>query len=208
MSYRLCEDPLFGMASAGNFDISDRPLWHVFSIDSWDYYRIDIGGKLLTNHLSTLVSFRQWNMLDQTHIVNDVKEKCCYVSSSFSNDLERCRWVCSFIQIFTADAPYYSRRLGVNANAIEYILPDFSRNRHGYVRGQPIFTVAPTVNLGRGDAKPRPGSPADGLTETAGQDGSQLSYEDRAPSESDQILYMSNERFTVPELVFNPSDIG
>ncbi|KAF8495084.1 actin family [Gautieria morchelliformis] len=160
--------------------------------------RIDIGGKLLTNHLSTLVSFRQWNMLDQIHIVNEVKEKCCYVSSSFPTDLERCR-------------------LGGNVNGItlEYILPDFSRNRHGYVRGRPAPTVTPTVNLGCGepvhiaqDTNSQSGRQPDGVTETVRHDGVEISYEAPPPSDSDQILYMSNERFTVPELIFNPNDIG
>lgn len=27
-------------------------------------------------------------------------------------------------------------------------------------------------------------------------------------TENDQVLYMENERFAVPELLFNPSDIG
>jgi actin-related protein 6 len=55
--------------------------------------RIDVGGKLLTNHLKELVSFRQWNMMEETYIVNDVKETCCYVSTQFSADLESCRFV-------------------------------------------------------------------------------------------------------------------
>ena len=55
--------------------------------------RTDVGGKLLTNHLKELVSFRQWNMMEETYIVNDVKEKCCYVSTQFSADLEACRFV-------------------------------------------------------------------------------------------------------------------
>ena len=54
--------------------------------------RIDVGGKLLTNHLKELVSFRQWNMMEETYIVNDVKENCCYVSTQFSADLEACRF--------------------------------------------------------------------------------------------------------------------
>lgn len=54
-------------------------------------YRVDVGGKLLTNNLKELVSFRQWDMMEQTYIVNDVKEKCCYVSESFDQDLETCR---------------------------------------------------------------------------------------------------------------------
>ncbi|KAG5220657.1 actin [Salix suchowensis] len=53
--------------------------------------RLDVGGKLLTNHLKELVSFRQWNMMDETYIMNDVKESCCYVSVDFRQDLEACR---------------------------------------------------------------------------------------------------------------------
>lgn len=54
--------------------------------------RLDVGGKLLTNQLKELVSFRQWNMMDETYIMNDVKESCCYVSLNFKNDLETCRY--------------------------------------------------------------------------------------------------------------------
>ena len=56
-------------------------------------YRIDVGGKLLTNHLKELVSFRQWNMMDETYVMNEVKESCCYVSQQFGVDLETCRQV-------------------------------------------------------------------------------------------------------------------
>ena len=34
--------------------------------------RVDIGGKLLTNYLKELVSYRQWNMMDDTMIVSKV----------------------------------------------------------------------------------------------------------------------------------------
>ncbi|KAF8583586.1 Actin/actin-like protein [Ramaria rubella] len=161
--------------------------------------RIDVGGKLLTNHLSTLVSFRQWNMLDQTHIVNDVKEKCCYVSSSFSNDLVRCR-----------------SGGGSNGITLEYVLPDFSRNRHGFVRGQTIPSVSHTRNQEGGEpmkvevdqnANLGEGSLSGGHLDDVGEKTIE-SYQGTPSSDSDQILYMSNERFTVPELIFNPSDIG
>lgn len=51
--------------------------------------RIDVGGKLLTNHLKHLISFRQWNVLDQTHVVNDVREACGYVSMDWRGDVEK-----------------------------------------------------------------------------------------------------------------------
>ena len=53
-----------------------------------DISRLDVGGKLLTNQLKELVSFRQWNMMDETYVMSDVKESCCYVSQDFRRDLE------------------------------------------------------------------------------------------------------------------------
>ncbi|OBZ68644.1 Actin-like protein ARP6 [Grifola frondosa] len=93
--------------------------------------RIDVGGKLLTNHLKELASFRQWNMMDETYIINDIKESCCYVSQAFDGDLEICR--------------------------------------------QPVGTCPE----GR-----------------------------ESLEEGFQVLYMNNERFTVPEIIFHPTDIG
>ena len=55
--------------------------------------RVDVGGKLLTNQLKELVSYRQWNMMDETYVMNDVKEACCYVSTQFAKDLEICQYV-------------------------------------------------------------------------------------------------------------------
>lgn len=56
-------------------------------------FRIDVGGKLLTNYLKELISYRQWNMMDQTSIMDDVKQKCCYVSADFRADMELSRYV-------------------------------------------------------------------------------------------------------------------
>ncbi|GAA97457.1 uncharacterized protein L969DRAFT_604578 [Mixia osmundae IAM 14324] len=72
--------------------------------------RLDIGGKMLTNYLKETASFRHWYMMDQTAVVNAVKEACCYVaptSGAFSSDLERVK----------------SSR---NDIVQEYILPDFT----------------------------------------------------------------------------------
>ena len=58
----------------------------------WEHVkRIDVGGKLLTNHLKHLISFRQWNMADETHVVNEVKEACCFVSMDWKRDVEICK---------------------------------------------------------------------------------------------------------------------
>ncbi|CAG8443738.1 3405_t:CDS:10 [Scutellospora calospora] len=116
--------------------------------------RINIGGKLLTNHLKEIVSFRYWDMMDQTYVMNEVKEACCYVSRDFLADLETCRKN-------TRDNPILQ----------EYVLPDFSRNSKGYIREK-------------------------------------RSASEMYDQSDEQVLYMNNERFTVPEILFNPSDIG
>ena len=130
-------------------------------------YRIDVGGKLLTNHLKELISFRQWNMMDETHIINHVKETCCYVSQNFKEELEICKYVA--YQSPTRHAPNSSHRSDPHRDPIirEYILPDFSTNRQGRIK-------QPNEVLGG----------------------------------ASQILHMNNERFTVPEILFRPDDIG
>jgi actin-related protein 6 len=76
-----------------------------------------------------------------------------------------------------------------------YVLPDFiptSNNKLGYVR-QPKTgnTPPPTAdeNEMQVDGEPKPPLPA-------------------VPVEEEQLLQMGNERFTVPEVLFNPSTIG
>lgn len=57
--------------------------------------RIDVGGKLLTNYLKELVSFRHWYMMDQTSVIEKVKEDCCYVTERWDVDWELARSVAS-----------------------------------------------------------------------------------------------------------------
>jgi actin-related protein 6 len=63
----------------------------------------------------------------------------------------------------------------------EYVLPDHSGSTSttGYIRSGP-------------NAEPREGQTKKGNTE----------------DEEEQVLWMGNERFMGPELLFNPSDIG
>ncbi|POY70972.1 hypothetical protein BMF94_5999 [Rhodotorula taiwanensis] len=81
--------------------------------------RIDVGGKLLTNYLKELVSFRHWYMMDQTSVMEHAKEKVCYVSTQWDHDWE------------TANRDTH------NPIVRTYVLPDFvptSTNKLGYVR--------------------------------------------------------------------------
>lgn len=55
--------------------------------------RIDVGGKLLTNHLKELISFRQLYMMDQTSVSEKAKQDCCYVTMDWNQDIEIAKWV-------------------------------------------------------------------------------------------------------------------
>ena len=58
---------------------------------------MDVGGKLLTNHLkevssffmfnlfffTQVISYRQLHVLDETYVMNGCKEDCCYVAKDF-----------------------------------------------------------------------------------------------------------------------------
>lgn len=110
--------------------------------------RVDVGGKLLTNHLKEILSYRQLHVMDETYVVNQVKEDSCFVS-----------------QDFYADMAIAKKGLTDNTIVKDYVLPDFLSIRRGYL--------------------------ADAGTET-----------------DQQVLRMNNERFSIPEILFHPSDVG
>lgn len=77
--------------------------------------RIDVGGKALTNYLKDIISYRQINVMDETYVVNQLKEDCCYVSTEFWKDLEIAK----------------SKK---NSICRDYVLPDYTIVKRGFVR--------------------------------------------------------------------------
>lgn len=135
--------------------------------------RLDVGGKFLTNYLKELVSIRHYNMLDETHLMNEVKEAICYVSQDFRRDLES-----------TWKGASNSRKKALNGGrntAIDYVLPDYNAHKAGYTR---------------------PHDPS--LTAKMRKMGSLAGTGDTI----EEYMTLENERFTVPELLFNPGDVG
>ncbi|KAK6627362.1 hypothetical protein RUM44_009839 [Polyplax serrata] len=111
--------------------------------------RIDVGGKLLTNHLKDIISYRQLHVMDETYVINQVKEDSCFVSQDFMKDMA-----------------IASKKGPQNVIMREYVLPDYTTIRRGYLCGP-------------------------------GERG-----------EDHQCLRLNNERFSVPETLFHPTDIG
>ncbi|XP_028307095.1 actin-related protein 6 isoform X1 [Gouania willdenowi] len=79
--------------------------------------RINVGGKLLTNHLKEIISYRQLHVMDETHVINQVKEDVCYVSQDFLRDMELAQM-----------------KGEENTLMRDYVLPDFSSIRKGFCK--------------------------------------------------------------------------
>ncbi|OLL26436.1 Actin-like protein arp6 [Neolecta irregularis DAH-3] len=93
----------------------------VEGVVSWpNVKRINMGGKFLTNYLKELISFRHYNMMDETYLINQIKEACCYVSTQFEKDLEA------------------SHKSKLNSIVQNYILPDYGQNKLGYIAVEPF----------------------------------------------------------------------
>jgi actin-related protein 6 len=134
--------------------------------------RLDLGGKHLTNYLKEMVSMRQYNMVEEAYIMNEVKEAVCYVSDDFGRDMER-TWK-------------GNRKRGKpdpgEGVTVDYVLPDPNAGKKGFMRPHD-----PLLN-----AKKRKSALSGATAETLSEDA----------------LVLGNERFTVPEILFTPSDIG
>ena len=135
--------------------------------------RLDIGGKFLTNYLKELVSIRHYNMLDETHLMNEVKEAICFVSDDFQRDLEQ-----------TWKGTSNSRKKILETDreiVIDYVLPDYNGHKNGYMRPYDPSSTAKMKKIGS----------LAGTTDAV-----------------EDYMTLGNERFTVPELLFNPGDVG
>jgi actin-related protein 6 len=132
--------------------------------------RLTVGGKLLTNYLKELASLRHYNMMEETYLLNEIKEAISYVapsSQTFSKDLER-----------TWKGRLGNKRELDSSVVVDYVLPDYETAIHGHARPHD-----PAKSRMRRGLQPQQGPRED-------------------------LLPMGNERFTVPELLFSPSDIG
>jgi actin-related protein 6 len=178
--------------------------------------RLNVGGKLLTNHLKEIVSYRQWNMMSETFLMNDVKEKLSYVSSNFTRELENASKVRERDHVF----------------ARNYILPDFVTRFVGEVEEVAGNSAARAVVLPSDEEEQMEidlqenqqlnDSSDDGDDDDDSDDEMDLEKEEREKNfqrllekkrlqeeeRGRQVLRIGVERFTVPEVLFTPTDVG
>ena len=134
--------------------------------------RLEIGGKFLTNYLKELLSIRQYNMLDETYLVDEMKEDVCYVSQDFKKDLE---------VTWKGSSSFYRKRSRDGQEiVVDYVLPDYTTHLKGFKRPYDPDLVRQN----------------------------KMSVLSSAGGPTEYSMTLGNERFSVPELLFNPGDIG
>ena len=62
------------------------PIFDGYTVEA-GVRRTPVGGKMLTNYLKEVISYRQCNMLDESLVMRRVKERACYVATDFVKSL-------------------------------------------------------------------------------------------------------------------------
>ena len=156
--------------------------------------RLDLGGKHLTNLLKEIISVRYFDLHQDVKVVNDIKEDVCFVSHDFKADLEM-TWKGNIarqkgITKARQSSPPENEETDTmdtddppdldSSLSLDYILPNGLDIKRGFSR------------------------PHNPLASRA--------HKRKAPASdplSDEVsMTLSSERFTVPEILFSPSDIG
>ncbi|KKY25974.1 putative actin-like protein arp6 [Diplodia seriata] len=150
--------------------------------------RLTVGGKFLTNHLKELISLRAYNFMDETHLVNEIKEDVCFISSDFGRDLER-TWKGNNNKKTANDTDPDP------SIVVDYVLPDYADRQRGFARPHDPSAAAKAKRLGLHQSGPLSSSST--TTTTA-----------KNKTTTEDLLPLGNERFAVPELLFHPQDIA
>jgi actin-related protein 6 len=144
--------------------------------------RLDFGGKHITNLLKEVISVRHFDLHQDTKIVNDVKEDTCFVSKSFKAHMED-TWKGNKKKPRNPranpdDMDVY-RNDADTETRIDYILPD-------------------GIHLLRGFSRPYDASAAAARKKRSAA----------MSADAEIVMTLGNERFTIPEIIFSPSDVG
>ncbi|ESR64118.1 actin-related protein 6 [Citrus sinensis] len=160
------------------------PVFQNFTVN-YAVKRIDLGGKALTNYLKELVSYRAINVMDETFIIDDVKEKLCFVSLDVARDLQIAR-----------------KRGKDNLLRCTYVLPDGVTHTKGFVKDPDAAQRYLSLSDG---SRSQPSETVKDMDRTeVMEEARDRKRADLAKNEFD----LTNERFLVPEMIFQPADLG
>ncbi|KAF1870685.1 hypothetical protein Lal_00026257 [Lupinus albus] len=200
------------------------PVFQNFTLN-YAAKRIDLGGKALTNYLKELVSFRAVNVMEETFIMDDVKEKLCFVSLDVPRDLHIASMAASMAG--ASLVPQGRADEGRSGNAgirwfgtVELCIGGKNgfqmlvyRNRGKENLFRSTYVLPDGVTHMKGFVKypeqaRRYLSLADGgLSHPLEEDMNCLEFAQH-PEERKTEFDLTNERFLVPEMIFHPADLG
>ena len=190
--------------------------------------RLDIGGKHMTNLLKDVISLRHFDLRQDTKIVNDIKEDVCFVSTDFNKDMERARkgqlqqkGISSqrSLKSFSAENKENRRSKedqedkeayvksnnedgdehGDEASVfIDYVLPNSAKIKRGFARPHD-----PQGRIRRQRQRQKMVFPTD---KAAAKTTPKHDISDEDEDGDLLSMTLSTERFTIPELLFHPSD--
>jgi actin-related protein 6 len=190
--------------------------------------RMPIGGRHLINMFKYYMSYRQYNLMEQDHILRDVLEKLAYLSLDFQEDLLIARKVSSGRRPYDRD----------------YVLPNYQTTFSGKVQ----LPLALERQQQQEEQAKAEGGEEDGDDDDDDEDDEDFNSDDggddnedegegeendsdeeeteeerrrqimkqraeqerqkREHVEEEQMLRVSVERFTIPEVIFRPFDAG
>ncbi|KAK0572120.1 hypothetical protein LWI29_026436 [Acer saccharum] len=160
------------------------PVFQNFTVN-YAVKRIDLGGKALTNYLKELVSYRAINVMDETFIIDDVKEKLCFVSLDVSRDLQIAR-----------------KRGKDNQLRCTYVLPDGVTYTKGFVKDPDAAQRYLTLDDGSLS------QPSETEKDMVQIDDAEERKDRKRIDLTKNEFDLTNERFLVPEMIFQPADLG
>ncbi|KAG5479345.1 hypothetical protein LSCM1_04602 [Leishmania martiniquensis] len=159
--------------------------------------RLDVGGKVLTNRLKEYISFSQVNVMEDTWLINHIKERCCVVARHPRQSLQRYAALWKGRTREEVEAVMALRRGGggCDRQAPRCQRPGAPPAGASASPEVPIRYFLPTIPalhpLGVVEAE----LPSR-LPKTSGVDAAALQY-----------LLLGQERFLIPELLFTPADV-
>ena len=147
--------------------------------------RLEFGGKHITSLLKEVISVRHFDLHQDTKIVNDIKEDTCFISTDFKSDMEK-TWKGNKGRQKTTNGSNEERDAmevdGQPQNVetrVDYVLPD-------------------GIHLLRGFSRPHDPSAS----------AARKRKLNAMTQDAEVAMTVGNERFTLPEILFSPSDIG
>lgn len=164
--------------------------------------RIDLGGKHLTNLLREVVSLRFFDLHQDTKIVNDIKEEICFVSTNYSGDMER-TWKGNTARMRRSETKPSTLTQDDANDAGEMDLDNPSSTPSNFSESPPVlidYVLPDGFHITRGFSRPH-----DPLTRKRQKQQPEVSTSAR---EDEISMTLGCERFSIPEILFTPSDVG